>query len=164
MKPTDALDDQIFLALKEVHQKIAREQSFKEIASALAHVGDTYLPLIESRGEDWKAQELRRRIAEDTLTAATVTGRSPDECVALLERVIALGFTGLDIKAMTICGFCSYCVDKGDARLALHYLTPLISEVETQHSRTGEDVWSYHLRICQDIRDRIERLEAGNHE
>lgn len=100
--------------------------------------------------------ELRRRVAEATLTVAIGKKRPVAECERLLDEAASLGWSDLHRRAQVQAMFCGYGARRGSRGRVLRYLQPLIADLEAEHARTGEAIWANHLRACQDIRARIE--------
>lgn len=119
-------------------------------------IGGKFVPILEARGETWRAQELRRRVAEDILGVAIDHRHPPTACETLLGRVIELGFGDLRSKADVLLMFGGYCARQGSKQLVPHYLVPLKAELEAEYERTQDAVLINYLHDCQRFLDMIE--------
>jgi hypothetical protein len=143
-------DEEIFDALHEADIKLSRGRPYHEIVAAFEAVGNKYLPLLAG---DWRALELRRRVAERILCAAMVAERPIDECESVLNRVIVLGFDDLGDKSQRIAAFAGHCESHGYPDLARRYLVPLIDELE---SADGDMDLTDIVQDCRELLARIE--------
>lgn len=150
MSPTDddSQPDAVMLAFNEFFAHLD-DWSYEEL---IAH-----LDSIETRFAHNEAGrlEIRRRIAEDKLTAAQVKGKSVEHCEMLLDHVRALGWTNLWRKWLVLYAYSSHCIDQGRKDVALAHLAPLEAELSAESTNDP---------CCQEalvaLRERLTELRA----
>lgn len=159
--PTPSLLDEFGDAFNEAHRRMF-EYSFEGRVDLFESIGRRLVPRFEAAGDPAMALEVRRRVAENVLLAASLTGRPVAECEALLARLESLGYTDLMTRGHVLMPLVAYYVRRRSVRRARGHLEPLIAELEAAEARTGEPVWSNMLVDARELRGRIlRRIEGG---
>ena len=156
MSTPDEMEEQLFQALREIHLQMAR-LPFDELKARFTAVGERLAPQFAADGHPDLALEVRRRVAEDILSAAVGAQRPADECEQLLGDVIALGFMNLHYRAQTItmvCGFFSH--RPGHEDLIDRYLPSLQADLTCALQNEEKAVYRSFLEDCHKIRARLE--------
>lgn len=149
-----ALLEQVGLAFNDVQRRMF-DYPFEGRVELYEAVGREFVPKLEAAGYRHEALEVRRRVAEGVLLAASVSRRPVTECEALLARIEALGFTDLHTRAHVLLPLCNYYRKRRSTRRALAHLDPLIAALEAAEARTGEPLWTNLLALCRELRAKI---------
>lgn len=145
------LHEQVGLAFNEVHRTMF-DHPFEGRVELFEAVGREFIPQLEAAGCHREALEVRRRVAEGILHAASLTRRPVAECEALLARVEALGYTDLLTRWHVLLPLVAYYRRRRSVRRALGHLDPLIADLEEAEVRTGEPVWTKILAAARELR------------
>ena len=150
MKST--VEQQIIAALDSVYMKFGK-WSFPDLEAGFKAVEQIFAGVLE----DADYLEVKRRVAEATLRAAWATGQSVEHCRELLGRVEQLGWSTFYAKANMLFPFVRDCLDQGRKDMGLHFLVPLIAELEQHYAHTGEEQCVVRLN---DLRPLLAELQA----
>lgn len=128
----------VMAAHNDVGRVLARPGSYQEIVDAAEAFGARFLPIFEGPHDRGAARQIRRLVASAHLDAAITTGVPLDQCECLVARYFALGVESIYALSLKIGNWAGYCEDQVDAARALHYLRPLVEDLEDEHARTGD--------------------------
>ncbi len=138
------VEQQIIAATDAIYMRFG-EWSFAELEAGLQGIERQFAGVLEEA--DYL--EVKRRVAEITLSAARDTEQPVHRCRELLERVEQLGWSTFYTKPSVLFPFVRYCLNHGCKDLGLHFLVPLIAELEQHYAHTGEEqcvFWLNHFR------------------
>ena len=163
MSTRDEMDEQLFQALREIQLQMAR-LPFDELKARFTAVGERLAPQFAADGHPDLALEVRRRVAEDILSAAVGARRPADECEQLLGDVIALGFMNLHHRAQKItmvCGHFSLRPGHEEQARVLRdrYLLPVHADLTSALQNEERAVYRSFLEECDTILARLEQPE-----
>jgi hypothetical protein len=145
------LDAELRAAINSVY-RVLGDISYEDIVAAFEQIGARLLPQVESTPE--LALEVKRRVAEGILAAVIEYRRPLRECIAVVERLEALGWANLHRKTIELGAAASYCGTKRRKDLGRRYIEPLISELEAASS--GDSSFGESLAYARRIRARLE--------
>lgn len=142
MNPT--VEEQVVLAMNAVYMKFGK-WSFPDLEAGFQMVERQFAgPL-----EEADYLEVKRRVAEGILAAAQDTEQPVDRCLELLARVEQLGWSSLYGKASLLGAFSRYCLNHGRKDVGLHFLVPIMAELEQDYVPPDKEafvVWLDGLR------------------
>lgn len=147
-----SVGEQIIAALNPVYLHFG-EWSFPDLEAGFQAVERQFAGVLEEA--DYL--EVKRRVAEATLRAAQMTEQPVDRCRELLDRVEQLGWSTFYMKANMLFPFVRYCLDHGRKDVGLHFLVPLIAELEQHYAHTGDEQCVARL---DDLRPLLAELQA----
>ena len=139
-----AVEEQIILAMNAVYMHFGK-WSFPDLEAGFQAVERQFAAVLEAA--DYL--EVKRRVAEATLRAAQDTEQPVDRCLELLARVEQLGWSSLYGKANLLGAFSRYCLNHGRKDVGLHFLVPIIAELEQDYAPPDKEafmVWLNGLR------------------
>lgn len=145
---SEATLDAVHAVFNDVYVRLA-SATFEELTGDLHALLERYEAEYQAFPVAWL--ELRRRVAETTLTVAVAKRRPIDECRGLLAEIQILGWSDLHRRAQMEIMFCGYCARNGQLQSALEVAQPLMDTLRAESERTGEETWSNHLTACQDL-------------
>ena len=138
MNPT--VEEQIILAMNAVYMQFGK-WSFPDLEAGFQAVERQFA----SMPEDADYLEVKRRVAEATLRAAEDTEQPVDRCLEILARVEQLGWSSLYGKASLLGAFSRYCLNHGRKDVGLHFLVPIIAELEQGYVPPDKDAFAIWL-------------------
>jgi hypothetical protein len=144
---------ELLAELKTVYLTLG-DVPYEEIVAAFEQVGERMLPKLERMPQF--ALEVQRRVADGILVATIEYLRPLRECIAVLERLKALGWSDLYHKAQTLDVVATYCRKKRRKDLGLHYIEPLVAELEAARAAFGEPWIDNALPILRRLLARLE--------
>ena len=142
MNPT--VEEQIILAMNAVYIHFDK-WSFRDLEAGFQAVEQQFAGVLE----DADYLEVKRRVAEATLDAAETTEQPVDRCLEILARVEQLGWSSLYGKASLLGAFSRYCLNHDRKDVGLHFLVPIIAELEQDYVPPDKEafkVWLDGLR------------------
>lgn len=141
-----AAEQQIIAATDAIYMRFG-EWSYPELELGLQRVERQFADLLE----DADYLEVKRRVAEMTLSAARNTGQPVDFCLELLGRIEKLGWSTFYTKPSTLFPFLRYCLNQGRKDVGLRYMVPLIAELEQHYALTGEEQCVFWLNTLRPL-------------
>jgi hypothetical protein len=155
--PFATLEEQIMLAHNDAYRVLAARRPYEDIVAAMDAFGARFIPVLAAEGDAHGVREVRRMVAAGHLDAAMVSELPLDRCEILLSRCFALGLDNLYDRALKLMSFVAQCEKSGDGERARLYLEPLIEDLETEHARTGGEVW---VNCLDSARNQLARIEG----
>lgn len=152
---SEATLDAVHAAFSAVYGRLA-SASFADLVLELRTLLQRYEAEFREAPTEWL--ELRRRVAETTLTVAISKRRPVDECERLLADIQQLGWTDLHRRAQQETMFCGYCVRIGHAEIARPHTRALMAALAAENERQPDKTWSNHLAACEKL---LERIASG---
>lgn len=146
------VEQQIIAAIDAVYMRFGK-WSFPDLEAGFQSVQRQFAGVLE----DADYLEVKRRVAEGTLAAAQDTEQPVDRCRELLGRVEHLGWSTFYAKPNVLFPFVRYCLDHGRKDVGLHFLVPLIAELEQHYAHTGEEQCVARLN---DLRSLLTELQT----
>lgn len=143
---SNTFDEQVVLAMNAVYIKFGK-WSFPELAAGFHAVEQQFAGVLE----DADYLEVKRRVAEGILSAAWDTGQPVERCVELLGRVEKLGWSNFYTKPSTLFPFLRYCLNQGRKDVGLHYMVPVIAELEQHYALTSEEQCVFWLNTLRPL-------------
>lgn len=147
-----AVGEQIIAAMNPVYMHFGK-WSFPDLEAGFKAVERQFLGVLDEA--DYL--EVKRRVAEAILRAAQVTDQPVERCRELLGRVEQLEWSTFYAKANMLFPFVRYCLDHGRKDVGLHFLIPLIAELEQHYAHTGDEQCVARL---EDLRPLLAELQA----
>ncbi len=120
--------------------------------------------LVEQAGDDeFSALEMRRRIAEWILTAASWRDQPFDVCQKAWDDLLALGFSSRHMKCSMTCTYADCCLENKHAYVGLAAVESVIAELEDWLAVTTlEPNWrSDYERLRTSLNRRRNKLKAS---
>ena len=110
-----------------------RDLTFEEIVESYRIIERTALARVSDN--QFLALETRRRVAEQLVYAAIYKDRAWEEARVLLDELLRLGFTNIEVKVFVLQIYSKYClkIARSDEGIAL--LAPLETELATKFNR-----------------------------
>lgn len=152
-QPVSRAERAVTVAIDAIFQKIgvaSHDQLVESLDAAERELAG------EVAGDPIAELEMRRRIAESRLIVATRYRQPLALCESLLDRIAALGWSNLEVKAGVLGVFCKYCLDTGARAAGLHHLLPLEAELAAEHASKGEPWVANHLDAARRLRAKLE--------
>lgn len=146
------VEEQIMEALNAVYIRFG-EGSFSDLEAGFKAVNRQFTGVLE----ETDYLEVKRRVAEGILLAAELTEQPVDRCRELLELVEQLGWSTFYAKANVLAAFGRYCLNHGRKDVGLHFLIPLIAELEQHYADTGDEQCVVRLNS---VRPLLAQLQA----
>lgn len=128
------IEEQIILAFNAVYMRFGK-WSFPDLEAGFKSVERQFADVLE----ETDYLEVKRRVAEATLRAAEMTEQPVDRCLEILGSVEELGWSNLYGKSHLLSAFSRYCLDHGRQDVGLHFLVPLIAELEQDYAHPGDE-------------------------
>ena len=127
-----SLSQQLAQELAAVCQKES-DMTFKDIVNSYRIIERTALARVSDN--QFLALETRRRVAERLAYTAIYKDRPWEDSRGLLDELIRLGFTNIEVKVNVLLSYSKYCLKIGRNKEGIALLEPLETELETELSR-----------------------------
>ena len=151
-------DGEVMGAYNEFGRALARGEPFEEVTRIADELGERYVAIFEAAGNRAAVRQVRRLVAHAHVDAALASGLPLDACEVLLARLLAEGAGGLQALTGKVEHWARYCLDRGAPGRALHYLRPLVEDLEDEHARTEDTSIANCLESAQRA---LARAQAG---
>jgi hypothetical protein len=118
--------------LTTVCQKYS-ELTFEDIVKSFETIERTHLA--QASDNEFLALETRRRVAEHLVFAAIYKRRPWEEARGLLDNLVRLGFTNIEVKVLVLQSYSKYCLKIGRNNEGIALLALLETQLENELGR-----------------------------
>lgn len=151
-------DSEVMRAYNELGRALARGEPFAEMVRLADQFGERFISIFDADGNRAAVRQVRRLVAHAHVDAALSSGLPLDACEVLIARLLAEGAGGPLALTGKVEHWARYCEQQGDLTRALHYLRPLVEDLEDEHARTGD---TSIAECLESARRALARLQAG---